>query len=823
MRRLYRQSASAIALAGAAAVLSGGQAWGQAQAPAPAAPPSGAEAQVPASSQLQEVIVTARKRQESILNVPVIETALPRQQLQRFQTQDLKDIATLVPGLTIGDSVLSIGTQVSLRGVGTSSYDPGIDQSVSLNIDGLQLSQGLAYSSGLFDMAQVEVLEGPQSLFYGKSSPGGVIAIHTADPTDQVEVIGRAGYESEASEKQGDIIVSGPVTDTLRVRLAARYDAQDGFYDNVATGLPALGSRNPAYSHITPEHGYMIRATALWIPSSRFSARLKVNEDYDRTYYSGSAQLVNCPDGASPVTLAPGVSIPFISSRDDCRRDRSLAIVDMDPAAFPGITDNGTPYLETTQTYGTLDLTFQVTPGLTLTSTTGYYLLHSSSLLNTDETGEAAPLLAVTNGFHRREATEEVRLNSDFTGPLNFTAGTFLERGELTDLVDLLGNIDLGAPALLQKGMQTVDIQSDSAFAQLRWKLLPPLELAAGARYTDEERTDTAVDDTTGVIVPIQLAVPDIRSKTLSPEITLTYRPTADLTLFGALKRGFKSGSFNVATPPTPGENNAFGDEKVEGGEIGLKSRWLHRRLAFNIAAYDYRYGGLQVGAIIPVESGIPVERTLNAGAARVDGIEADAAYRPALVEGLGLHVSANWNHARFNRLDNVPCYGGQTIAQGCNENYSATANAGIGGFTATNESGLPLVRAPTWQINFGFDYQTVVWRGMTLIFASSTQYSSKYLTGLGEVYYQPEFFKTDLSATLQDRRDRWELAVIGKNLNNALTSGNCTNYNAQGGLLPGTEITGTNLRGPAGSDEVGCYMDRGRELWLRVTLKPTN
>ena len=153
-------------------------------------------------STLGEIIVTARKRQESILNVPVVETALPQATLQRFQTQDLKDIATLVPGLTLGDSILSIGTQISIRGVGTTTFNPGIDQSVSLNIDGLQLSQGLAYSSALFDMGQVEVLKGPQSLFYGKSSPGGVISIRTADPSDRFELIARAGYEFEAQEKQ---------------------------------------------------------------------------------------------------------------------------------------------------------------------------------------------------------------------------------------------------------------------------------------------------------------------------------------------------------------------------------------------------------------------------------------------------------------------------------------------------------------------------------------------------------------------------------------------------------------------------------------------
>src|SRR5690606_17170414 len=101
------------------------------------------------------------------------------------------------------------GPQVTIRGVGTSSYDPGVDQSVSLNIDGLSLGQGLAFASGMFDVSQVEVLKGPQSLFYGKSTPGGVISLRTADPTDQLELTGRAGYEFEAREVRGEFILSG--------------------------------------------------------------------------------------------------------------------------------------------------------------------------------------------------------------------------------------------------------------------------------------------------------------------------------------------------------------------------------------------------------------------------------------------------------------------------------------------------------------------------------------------------------------------------------------------------------------------------------------
>jgi iron complex outermembrane receptor protein len=770
------------------------------------------------SAQLQEIIVTARKRQESILNVPVIENAIPQQRLQRFHTTDLRDIARLVPGIALGDSVLSIGTQISLRGVGTTTFNPGVDQSVSLNLDGLQLSQGLAYTSGVFDMQQVEVLKGPQSLFYGKSSPGGVISIRSADPTDRFELIGRAGYEFEAAEKQGQIIISGPVTSTLKARLAAQYDVQDGFYNNPAVGLPATGSRTPAFNKLDHDKSYFIRGTVLWNPINEFDARLKINQVRDLNLASMAQQAVFCPDGTGPV-----FGIPFMSPNTPCRVSRDTYVVDMDPAAFPGapLPQNGTPYLETTQTFGTLELNYRPRPDLTLTSTTGYYLLHSTSLFNTSVTGFAGPLFAVTNGFHRREVTEELRANSDFAGPVNFTLGAFFQRAQFSDLVNLLGNSTLRVPPVLQKGIQTVDITTNSVFGQLRYKIIPQVEIAAGARWTDEKRTDTPFDLTTGRPIFIHLATPEIHSYKTSPEVTITYRPTDDLTFFGALKKGYKSGSFDTATPPTPNENNAFGDEKVEGGEVGVKSRWLDRRLLANLAWYDYRYTGLQVGAIIPVENGIPVTRTINAGSSLVTGIEGDFAYRPELIEGLGLNAAVSWNHAQFKTLDGVPCYGGQTIALGCNETFSPAVNQGIGGFTAQNQSGLPLVRAPKWQTNFGFDYETDIGHDLKVVLSSNTQYSSKYLTGLGFVHYQPSFFKTDVSMTLQGPNDRWEFALIGKNLNNALTSGNCTNANTQGGLLPGSQITGTNLRGPAGTDEVGCWMDRGREVWLRLTVKP--
>lgn len=178
-----------------------------------------ATAQEPEAGQLEEVLVTARKREESILQVPVVATALTHDQLAAFATSSLYAVADRVPGLLFGSGTGSFGAQVSLRGVGTATLNATIDQSVSLNIDGMQMTQGLAYKLGQFDMAQVEVLRGPQALYYGKSSPGGVISIHTANPTDEFEVIASGGYEFEANTTRGELILSGPVSDTLGLRL----------------------------------------------------------------------------------------------------------------------------------------------------------------------------------------------------------------------------------------------------------------------------------------------------------------------------------------------------------------------------------------------------------------------------------------------------------------------------------------------------------------------------------------------------------------------------------------------------------------------------
>jgi iron complex outermembrane receptor protein len=782
-------------------------------APALATAPA-AYAQTAAGASVGEVIVTARKRQESILKVPVVETALPQATLEKYAIQDLYAVANRVPGFVIGTGIVSAGPQVSIRGIGTTANNPTVDQSVSLNIDGLQFSQGMAYFVGLFDVGQVEVLKGPQALFFGKNSPAGVISLRSADPTSTPEVIARAGYEFASNDKVGELILSGPVSDTLKLRLATRYSDQDGWFRNATIASPALGGMTPTNRRISPERSLILRGTALFDPTDAYSARLKVNYSRDKVDNATPAQIAYCPDGTG---AAPGVNIPFIAG-DDCKLDKNIHTAWFLPSAYPNIRNGGVPFADTRQAFGTLEQNLKVGEGLTLTSVTGGYTM-TQHVLYPGGTAEAAVSIGTDNNFNLRDFTQEVRLTSDYAGPTNFTLGAFYERGLQKNFVTLRGDTAIRLPALLQSVTNTIDIRSFSLFGQVRFKPTPELEIAPGVRWTHEKRTHEELNFNpgSGPLGRVNLPDPNLDSNNVSPELTVTYTPSDDLTVFGAFKTGFKSGSFNTIQFTAPGARAAFNPEKVKGGEVGVKGRALDRRLRFNLAGYYYHYTGLQVGAN-ELTNGTIALRTINAASANVKGVDFDVSYAPEGLDGLSLYAAVNYNRARYGSFSNAPCGNGQTLAQGCNQ----LLNAATGRLTSQDLSGRRLVRAPTWSGNVGFDYDAPIRSGMTVALGANATFSTKYSTALVDLpgFPQKGFAKFNANVALRGANDAWELALIGSNLGNKITTGQCFNSNTQNGVVFGGQTAGGATSGPAGGDEAVCLADRGREVRIRLTVK---
>ncbi|MFC7049880.1 TonB-dependent receptor [Emcibacter nanhaiensis] len=773
--------------------------------------------------QIEEIVITARKREESIMKVPVVATALSGEHLDQFQTSDLSKMADEVAGLNLGSATSVFGTQVSLRGVGTSVLNGSIDQSISLNIDGMQMTQGLAYSIGSFDMAQLEVLKGPQALFYGKASPGGVISIRTADPSDEFELIGRAGYEIEAEEKLFELVVSGPVSDTLGVRLAGKFSDSNGFFKNegVAGGL---GAADPKYDTVPQNKTWMFRGTAVWNPSDEFSARLKVNyADVEIEGAGWGGQMGSCPDGTAPTTTP----FAFLGGGEDCVLDDTVYSVALDPDYFPGIKNNGTPINASEQIFGTLELNYNVRDDLILTSVTGFYDLDQESMINGTGTTLIGPGFPVQGDFDRKDFTQELRLTSNFDGNLNFMLGGFYQDASMDFLVDLPVNtafiaMGIPLPPKLAFADHHIDIESVSLFGQVLWNITSELELGAGVRWTDEDRTHTQLNMFPTLMgmdpVATDLAVPKLSSSNWSPEVTLTYTPTDDLTVFASFKQAYKSGSFDSSGQFQDGDDSSFGDERVRGGEIGLKTRLMEGAVNFNIAGYYYRFRDLQVGANDVDLEGNIVIHTTNAASADVYGIDADVTYMPEGVEGLTLKAAVNWNIAEYDEFTNAQCWGGQTIAEGCNQLLDP--NTGL--FTAQDISGGKLMRAPEWAATFGFDYQTQVGSDMTLALGGNANYSSEYYTNLllRDDMIQEDFIKFNASIALRGADDKWELALIGNNLGNKIVTGNCVNAPFQDGTIFSATVTGAPVKGPSGDEELFCTPERGRSLWLRATVK---
>ena len=790
-----------------------------------------------ASNRNADIIVTARKRR-SVLNVPVVESVLSEATIERYQIRDLQDITTKIPGLVSGNAVLAIGEQMSLRGVGSNSLDQGVDQSVSLNIDGLQLTHGLAYKAAAFDLQQVEVLKGPQALYFGKNSTAGVISFRTADPGDSLEIKANLGYEFEAREARGELIFSTPLGETLGLRLAGLYSNSQGIFKNIATAQPGFGGKDPKYTRLGGGESWLLRATLLFEPSDRFTARIKANFANDKYRQGGLNQLIDCPDGRGSL---PGNPWNFFHPAEDCKFDKTVTFIDLDPAAFPGIRNNGTPFLDLRQNFGTIDLSYDITDALTLSSVTGLYDAKADTMINGTFSGFAGPAISADNIFKRREVTQELRLESDFRdSAINFSAGGFYQDGKISNDFTLGGNqsflLSMLNPTLpaspilaptLVKGISTINLESISLFGQLRFAASDQIEFAGGARWQHEKRAldvfmyRNATLNLTNVPIALAPGTDRISSKNWSPEFTITFKPSDTVTVFGAFKQAYKSGSFNIVIPGNPGENKRFGDEKATGGEIGLKSRLADRALSLDLAGYYYKYTGLQTGVNEPAQGGLPVLRTLNAGSAEIYGVDLEASYRPPLVDGLTLNLAANWNRTKFIELNNVPCYGGQLVSQGCNQ----FLNSATGRFTSQNLAGVPFVRAPEWRINFGFDYEMPVGENMKFIIANDNQYSSSYLAILGNPAVrpktvQPGALKMDLSLTLYGKDDRWSIGVVGKNLTDKLRAGYCSSYNAAGGSIFTAPIAGGTTRNASGEDELGCSSAMGRAVSVRVGFK---
>jgi iron complex outermembrane recepter protein len=778
-----------------------------------AAPASAQEAQDSAEvgevTDAGEIIVTARRRDETAQQTQVAITVLNDALLDRYGVKGVNSIAQLTPGMFTGEASGSVGGSISLRGIGSGDSQPFIDQAISLNVDGVPISTAQLLRAAQLDLKQIEVLRGPQALFFGKNSPGGIISLISADPGYDLELMARGGYEFEAQEKYAEATVSVPLGETLGARVAGRYSRQNGY---IVVDTSSQGGVTPSnLGRFPDQEEVFLRGTLAWTPTDAIRMRLKGT--YTNTKINGG------PSFFSDITACPySTSQGLNDLGNNCLNDGHIQTAQLPAfvlASDPLFAGNPNGYRKNKQglVVGTVD--FDLTDALTLTTVSGYYSIRER--LASNGAYGLTSVNAFTVVFDLDQISQEIRLRSSFDGPVNFLVGGFYEHRELyTRTFIIVPAFSLTLPTESTNQKQ----ESFSAFGQLLFRPVDDIEVTVGGRYTHETKhlldfTSAGVDVTT---LPGYPGGPDPRLsfKDFSPEVTVSYRPTPDMMIFGSYKQGFKSGGFDagytngalISNATRRATGQTFRPEEVEGGEIGIKSQWLDRQLTLNLTGYWYDYKDLQVSSF---DTNSRSFITLNAAKARIKGLELETRYNPRAVPGLSLHLNAAWNDAKFTEYL-APCYNGQTIALGCDEVFNLAAdqsNPGAGAVVGTNAAGVTglgfytsqdlagrrLRKAPEWSINVGGYYEFAFSPSLMSSLSLDLNYSSGYDTGTAyqPLAFQPGFAKLDATWRLFSDNKRWELAVIGRNLTDVRN------------LIAGIDRTGTGSAASRGSSLPQC------------------
>lgn len=769
----------ALAAAGTALWLLATTAANAQAAPANEAPMPGPATEAPGAAVPDpgEIVVTARRRTERLLDVPVAATAVSAAEIRQFDVTNLSNIKFAAPQLFIDKGGTGSGASISLRGVSSSNLDAGLEQSILIDYDGMPTSRGRLVSDALFDIDTLDVLKGPQALFFGKNSPGGVISIKSADPTDRFEGYLRAGYEFTQDMWSGEGAISGPIGQGLSARLALYGSTSKGYIDNPDDGAgvtdPFRTARLPTYTGGTIDQPGKSRYGA----EKKIAGRLTLKYDDGGPFDANFKLLLSrfTSDGiqslAEVMACPAGQTQPFTSGHADPYGDCSLndrQALGLPPKAvldsWPDVAkyNGGKPYTRNNTILPTLTLNEKL-DHITLTSITS--LMHYSFVNQGNADKTSYGFYFSNNNEKDTNFIQEVRAITSFDGMLNFAAGGYYSR-ESRGFINGTANVVAPDPrnGALYNFQEYIDNHSHafSLFGQAIFKPMPQLELAGGARYTKETRTvalqNTFVNQTVAnLYLPEGKVLNGRRSEdNVSPEATITYHASRDLMFYAAYKTGYLSGGFS-----NPGNLTAaftvakdlYAEEKARGFEGGTKFSLFDHVLSGSLIGYHYTYKGLQLTSI-DLTTTPPVIRTQNAATSISQGVELELNYRP--MPGLALRGTSAYNDAHFKSFAGAQCYALQTAALGC-----------VSG--SQDLSGRPIYRAPRWIMTAGAIYDFDLGGGYRVTLNADMRYTSKYYVSLNlnPLSLQGSYTIVNGGARLTLPGDRLSFAVIGRNLAN--------------------------------------------------------
>lgn len=762
---------------------------------------------MPASSQevvLEEIIVTAQKRTESLQDVPISVSVLGGQELAEANIINLQDMSQYVPNFYQVRTPTS--NVIFIRGIG-SSPNAGFEQSVGMFYDNIYMSRPRQTLTPFYDLARVEVLRGPQSILFGKNTSAGAVSLISAQPTREFEasINALAGTQGEAKIQA---VVSGPLSDTLSGRVALYGRHLDGWTEN---------SFDDSTGPETDDYG--LRAILAFEPSETFSGALKVERSKAKMQgaayeLSKNSQIGPLPTPPSPFTFIP----PQLTGIED-RLDHKGNFGNTAP--LPG----DTVYTNTTIDNVSLDMDFQLGEH-TLTSVTGYSAYDFRGISDLDQS--PANLIGADQKDNYTQWSQELRITSPLGNTFDYIGGIYLQSGRLDIEQDVGFQLStIGAPAEVNGGrFQTFDQSSDSAsaFFQGTWNTTDNLRLKFGLRYTYEkkklERENYAKNFLGMRIVPGRSVIddlltdfwldsvdtypyevsPDRNESNWSPMLGVEWNISSDVMFYASATQGFKSGGWDsVHSNGLRLEELEFDNESSNAFEVGTKTAFWGNRATVNVAVFLTKFKDLQVSTFNG-SSGFNVS---NAAEATSKGVELDSRF--LLTPDLVVTANLAYLNYKYDDYDGAPC----TTAQLSTQLITTGGTEGC----INDLSGETVTYAPTWSGALSGTYTLDVSNALEMRFTLDANFRSKYFleADLDENAVQDAYWVLNGRMILAASAGTWDVALVGRNLTDTKTA-------STGGDVPFGN--GTSFGVP---DFRGSYykvMDRPRSFALEGTYR---
>jgi outer membrane receptor protein involved in Fe transport len=664
-------------------------------------------------SGLEEIVVTAQRREQNLQDVPIKVTAVTAEMLETTRTVTTQDLQFLAPSLVYNQ----VGgfAQPSLRGVGSDFTSPDVDEAVAMYIDGAFVADSQSTIQNLLGVERVEVLAGPQGTLFGRNALAGAISITTLTPQQEFQEhasVTRGNYNDLETTAQ----ISGGVTSDLAVGLYAATTRSDSiYYRPFVSGQPDHND----------EDGVRLKAVYTPIDKVKLTGSIEYTEhdSLDLTAFrQGQVNSLGSALGA-PVVVGP---YQLNNDYPDKNTNRGLAAtlkeeVDLNAVQVVGISNYRS----------------------------------NRSFTQNDLDATSAPIFGGYAYGTNRQVSQELQVLSPKGQAIEWITGLYYYRQVGGQVPDVNQSTDIPPANTSTTGM--VRTESYAGFGQATYSPVENLRITLGGRYTDETKTiylaTLQLAPVDGVLPPA-LLFPD-QSKTweqFTPKFEIDYRIGQTL-LYASFDEGFQSGAFNTLAPNDAPAN----PEKLKSYSIGSKSDVFDGRLRVNVDAYYYNFTDLQVSIDTAGTGSGENEKFVNAANAQAYGLEASA--QAAVTSNFRLNAQVAWERTKYTQF----------------ENYPAEVPSPTGGYATvdTNVTGNPLPRAPKWVGTLAADYHTEVSWGGEMKANLGWYYNGGFAWDSSNYFRQSayELLNGSLAYTLPSARPsasgRWTVAAWAKNIAN--------------------------------------------------------